>query len=68
MQVLEDDAPIAVEYFPAPQLLQDATFEAVEYFPAAHGVQVEAPVLVPVLVIDPALQDVHEVAPISTIL
>ena len=34
--------------------MQDATFEAVEYFPAVHAVQVVAPALVPVSVMDPA--------------
>ena len=41
---------------PALQSMQAATFEAVEYLPAAHAVQVDAPGLVPVLVIDPAAQ------------
>ena len=40
--------------------MQDATFEAVEYFPAVHAVQVVAPVLAPVSVIDPAKQLVQD--------
>jgi hypothetical protein len=43
-------------YLPAVQIKQVATLEAVEYFPGVHGVQVVAPVPVPVSVIDPALQ------------
>ena len=36
-----------------------ATLDAVEYFPGLHGVQVVAPVPVPVSVIDPALQNMQ---------
>ena len=48
-------------YLPAAQIKQVATLEAVEYFPGMHGVQVVAPVPVPVSVIDPALQLVQAV-------
>ena len=34
---------------------QAATVDDVEYFPTAHAVQMLAPVLLPVLVIEPAL-------------
>ena len=37
-----------------------ATFDAIEYLPTAHAVHVVAPALVPVFVMDPALQSVHE--------
>ena len=37
-----------------------ATFDAVEYLPTAHAVQVVAPVLVPVFVIEPASQSEHD--------
>ena len=43
-------------YRPALQLEHAATVDAVEYFPAAHAVQLLAPVPVPVLVREPALQ------------
>ena len=49
--------PLAEMYWPVVQLIQgvqDATFEAVEYFPDMHAVQVVAPMLAPVFVIDPA--------------
>ena len=39
--------------------VQDATFEAVEYFPDVHAVQVVAPVLAPVSVIDPAAHELQ---------
>ena len=39
----------------------DATLEDNEYVPAAQGVQVVAPALVPVFVIDPAPQVEHDV-------
>jgi hypothetical protein len=35
-------------------LPQAASVEAVEYFPTAHAVQMLAPVLLPVFVVDPA--------------
>ena len=41
--------------------MQAATFDAVEYLPTAHAVQILAPSLAPVFVIDPALQSVHAV-------
>ena len=47
--------PLVEMYWPVVQStqgVQDATFEAVEYFPDVHAVQVVAPVLAPVSVID----------------
>ena len=52
--------PSLAAYFPAEHDVQAATFESVEYLPTAHGVQMLAPVPVPVLVIEPAPQSVHE--------
>ena len=52
--------PVTSTNLPALQLVQAATFEAIEYLPAVHGVHAEAPVPVPVFVIEPALQMVHE--------
>ena len=43
-------------YLPALQLVHADAVDAVEYWPAAHSVHVVAPVLVPVLVIEPAGQ------------
>ena len=40
--------------------MHDAAAEVVEYLPAAHSVHVEAPVSVPVFVIEPAAQSVHD--------
>ena len=40
--------------------MQDGTFDAVEYLPPVHAVHVVAPVPVPVLVMDPALQSVQD--------
>ena len=40
--------------------MHDATLDAVEYLPAAHSVHVVAPVLVPVLVIEPGMHSVHD--------
>ena len=37
-----------------------ATFDAVEYLPTAHPVQILAPALVPVFVIEPAAQSLHD--------
>ena len=45
---------------PAAHSEHDATFDAAENFPAAHTVQLTAPVLVPVFVMDPARQSVHD--------
>ena len=42
------------------QSVHDATAEIVEYLPALHSAHVVAPALVPVFVIEPALQSVHE--------
>ena len=39
---------------PALQSEQAGTFDAAEYWPAAHSLHVVAPVLAPVLVIEPA--------------
>ena len=46
--------PSLAAYWPATQSPQAASVEAVEYFPTAHRVQMLAPVLLPVLVIEPA--------------
>ena len=46
--------PSLAAYWPAMQPPQADTVEAVEYFPTAHAVQMLAPVLLPVLVIEPA--------------
>ena len=54
--------PVVPMYVPASQSVQAATFDAVEYLPTAHSVHVVAPVPVPVLVIEPAAQSVHDVA------
>ena len=40
--------------------MQAATFDAVEYLPTAHAVHVVAPVLMPLSVIEPAPQVVHD--------
>jgi len=40
--------------------VHDAAAEAVEYLPAAHSVHVEAPLSVPVFVIEPAVHSVHD--------
>ena len=40
--------------------MQLATLDAVENFPAGQAVHVTAPVAVPVFVMDPALQSVHD--------
>jgi hypothetical protein len=42
--------------------MHDDTSDAVEYFPAPHSAHELAPVLVPVLVIEPALQMLHSAA------
>ena len=36
-----------------------ATFDAIEYLPTAHAVHVVAPALVPVLVMEPAVQPIQ---------
>ena len=46
--------PSLAAYWPAMQPPQADAVEAVEYFPTAHAVQMLAPVLLPVLVIEPA--------------
>ena len=46
--------PSLAAYFPAGQALHSATFDSLEYLPTAHAVQMLAPVLVPVFVIEPA--------------
>ncbi len=40
--------------------MHDATFDVVEYLPAAHSRHELAPALVPVFVIEPALQSMHD--------
>ena len=59
MQSLCWVCPFILWYVPASQLVQAATLDAVENVPAVQAVHVVAPVLVPVFVIDPALQSVH---------
>ena len=66
LQEMQAVLPCTFWYWPAGQLMQEATFDAVEYFPVAHFEQVFAPVLVPVLVIDPAGQAMHPVAPLMS--
>ena len=44
----------------ASQSVHDPAAETVEYLPAAHSVHVEAPVSVPVFVIEPAVHSVHD--------
>ena len=59
MHVVEVEAPVAVEYLPAPQSMQvEATEapEAVEYLPAPQSVHATEPVVVLYL---PAKQAVH---------
>ena len=46
--------PSLAAYWPTTQSPQAASVEAVEYFPTAHAVQMLAPVLLPVFVIEPA--------------
>ena len=45
--------PSLAAYLPFGQAIQVATFDAVEYLPTAHPVQILAPALVPVFVIEP---------------
>ena len=52
--------PSLAAYFPAGHDVHAATFEPIENLPTAHGVQILAPVPVPVFVIEPAPQSVHE--------
>ena len=58
-QSLASSEPVDSTYLPASQSMQAATFDAVEYLPTAQALQVVAPVLVPVSVIDPAVHTVH---------
>ena len=46
-------------YWPAVQSMHASTLDAGEYFPATHAVHEMAPVLTPVLVMDPAPQSMH---------
>ena len=52
--------PSLAAYLPAGQALHSATFDSLEYLPTAHAVQMLAPVLVPVFVIEPAAQSEHD--------
>jgi hypothetical protein len=54
--------PMVDAYLPASHAVHTATFDAVEYFPASHSVHVLAPVLVPVLVMEPAAHAEHELS------
>ena len=47
------DEPSVAAYLPAGHAIQAATFDAIEYLPTAHLVQVLAPALAPVFVIEP---------------
>ena len=47
---------------PAAQLVHASTVETVEYLPVRHFVQMLAPTLVPVFVIEPARHLVHDVS------
>jgi hypothetical protein len=63
--VLAEQASHAAEpslavYWPTTQSPQAASVEAVEYFPTAHRVQMLAPVLLPVFVIEPGVHMVQE--------
>ena len=58
-QSFASSEPVDSMYLPASQSMQAATFDAVEYLPTAQALQVVAPVLVPVSVIDPAVHTVH---------
>ena len=60
-QLLANAEPGASTYVPAPQPMHDvARFDAVEYCPTAQAVQVVAPVLLPLLVTEPAAQAVQD--------
>ena len=60
-QLLANAEPGASTYVPAIQPMQDvARFDAVEYCPTAQAVQVVAPSLLPLSVIEPAGQTVHD--------
>ena len=54
--------PSFAAYFPAGHDEHSVTFDAVENLPTAHGVQMLAPALVRVLVIDPALHSAQLLA------
>ena len=55
LQLLANAKPGQVPYVPATQGMHDvARLDAVEYCPAMQAVQVDAPVLLPLLVIEPA--------------
>ena len=60
-QLLANAEPGVSTYVPAAQPMQDvARFDAVEYCPTAQAVQVVAPSLLPLSVIEPAGQTVHD--------
>jgi hypothetical protein len=60
-QLLANAEPGVSTYVPATQPMQDvAKFDAVEYCPTAQAVQVVAPSLLPLSVIEPAGQTVHD--------
>ena len=46
--------PDVLVYFPLPQLVHSSILDMFEYRPEAQAVQMLAPVLLPVLVIEPA--------------
>ena len=61
LQLLANAEPGVSTYVPAPQPMHDAArFDAVEYCPTAQAVQVVAPVLLPLLVTEPAAQAVQD--------
>jgi hypothetical protein len=61
LQLLANAEPGVPTYVPAPQPMHDAArFDAVEYCPTAQAVQVVAPVLLPLLVTEPAAQAVQD--------
>ena len=60
-QLLANAEPGVSTYVPATQPMHDvARFDAVENCPTAQAVQVVAPVLLPVLVTEPAAQAVQD--------
>jgi hypothetical protein len=60
-QLLANAEPVVSTYVPTIQPMQDvARFDAVEYCPTAQAVQVVAPSLLPLSVIEPAGQTVHD--------
>jgi hypothetical protein len=53
-QSLAAAEPVVPTYLPAVQSVHVATSDATEYFPTAHAVQLLAPALLSVFVIEPA--------------